>query len=106
MGCWVLGSGQVLPSITERWDGKCKKEFYSEQVQIIYMAIHGNINELATEAFALQNQDITEHLVKKWLSLLRSMMTDSRWQRNKSIPTVEEYMANGTVSFALGPEDY
>ena len=31
------------------------------------------------------------------------MMTESRWQRNKSIPTVEEYMANGTASFALGP---
>jgi Terpene synthase family 2, C-terminal metal binding len=31
------------------------------------------------------------------------MMTESRWQRNKSIPTVEEYMANGAVSFALGP---
>ncbi|KAF3338368.1 ent-kaur-16-ene synthase [Carex littledalei] len=38
-----------------------------------------------------------------WLSLLRSMMTESKWQRNKSIPTVEEYMANGTISFALGP---
>ncbi|KAF3339808.1 ent-kaur-16-ene synthase [Carex littledalei] len=102
----VGGSIEELESLValfDKWDGKCDKEFYSKQVQIIYMAIHGNINELATKAFALQNQDITDHLVKIWLSLLRSMMTESKWQRNKSIPTVEEYMANGTVSFALGP---
>lgn len=39
----------------------------------------------------------------QWLSLLRSMMAESKWQRNKSIPTVEEFMVNGVVSFALGP---
>ncbi|KAJ3698515.1 hypothetical protein LUZ61_002220 [Rhynchospora tenuis] len=92
-----------LIALFEKWDGKCEKEFYSEHVQIIYTAIHGNINELATKAFAIQNRDITDHLVKIWLSLLRSMMVESRWQGNKSIPTAEEYMTNGTISFALGP---
>ncbi|XP_078166434.1 ent-kaur-16-ene synthase, chloroplastic-like isoform X2 [Carex rostrata] len=102
----VGGSIEELESFValfDRWDGKCRKEFYSEQVQIIYMAIDGFINELATKAFTLQNKDITEHLVKIWLRLLRSMMTEARWQRNKSIPTLEEYMENGSVSFGLGP---
>ncbi|XP_078166440.1 ent-kaur-16-ene synthase, chloroplastic-like isoform X1 [Carex rostrata] len=102
----VGGSIEELESLValfDKRDEKCRKEFYSEQVQIIYMAIHGYINELATKAFPLHNRDIKDHLVKIWLSLLRSMMTESRWQRNKSIPTMEEYMANGAVSFALGP---
>lgn len=30
-------------------------------------------------------------------------MIEAEWQRNQYVPTVEEYMANGVVSFALGP---
>lgn len=34
---------------------------------------------------------------------MKSMMKEAEWQRNKSVPTVDEYMENGYVSFALGP---
>ena len=30
-------------------------------------------------------------------------MKEAEWLRNKSVPTFEEYMKNGYVSFALGP---
>jgi ent-kaurene synthase len=31
------------------------------------------------------------------------MMTETKWQITQYVPTVEEYMTNGVVSFALGP---
>ena len=30
-------------------------------------------------------------------------MTEAEWQRSQYVPTMEEYMTNGVVSFALGP---
>jgi ent-kaurene synthase len=39
----------------------------------------------------------------QWLDLLRSMMVEAEWQRCQYVPTVEEYMTNAVVSFALGP---
>ena len=39
----------------------------------------------------------------QWLDLLRSSMVEAEWQRSQHVPTVEEYMANAVVSFALGP---
>lgn len=30
-------------------------------------------------------------------------MIEAEWQRTKYVPTMEEYMANAVVSFALGP---
>jgi len=31
------------------------------------------------------------------------MMMEAEWQRSQHVPTVEEYMTNAVVSFALGP---
>jgi ent-kaurene synthase len=31
------------------------------------------------------------------------MMTEAEWQISQYVPTLEEYMTNGIVSFALGP---
>ena len=39
----------------------------------------------------------------QWLDLLKSMLKEAEWLKYKSVPTMEEYMANAYVSFALGP---
>lgn len=39
----------------------------------------------------------------QWLDLLKSMLRESQWSRTKATPKLDEYMANGYVSFALGP---
>ena len=31
------------------------------------------------------------------------MMREADWARERSVPTVEEYMSNGRVTFDLGP---
>lgn len=39
----------------------------------------------------------------QWLNLLKSMLREAEWLRDKSVPTMDDYMKNGYVSFALGP---
>lgn len=39
----------------------------------------------------------------QWLDLLYSMMKETELGRDKSVPTMDEYMSNAYVSFALGP---
>lgn len=92
-----------LISLMERWVGNHEKQFSSEQVKIIYSAIYSTINELGAKASALQKRSVTDHLVEIWLALVRAMMKEAEWVRTKTVPTVDEYMANGYVSFALGP---
>lgn len=41
--------------------------------------------------------------MRQWLNLVKSMWKEAEMVRNKSVPTMEEYMENGYVSFALGP---
>ena len=39
----------------------------------------------------------------QWLDLMISMLKEAQWSKTKYVPTIEEYMANAYVSFALGP---
>uniref|UniRef100_A0A0D9W9C2 Terpene synthase metal-binding domain-containing protein n=1 Tax=Leersia perrieri TaxID=77586 RepID=A0A0D9W9C2_9ORYZ len=38
-----------------------------------------------------------------WQELLRYMMEEVEWRKRQYVPTIEEYMENAVVSFALGP---
>ena len=39
----------------------------------------------------------------QWLDLLKSMLKEAQWLKYKALPTIDEYMKNGYISFALGP---
>ncbi|KAI5011335.1 hypothetical protein ZWY2020_013472 [Hordeum vulgare] len=92
-----------LIALVEKWDEHHEDDFYSEQVKIVFCAIYTTVNQLGSIASAVQNRDVKNHLIEVWLHLLRSMMTEAEWQRSQYVPTMEEYMTNGVVSFALGP---
>lgn len=92
-----------LIALVEKWHAHHAVEFYSEQVKIVFSAIYTTVNHLGAMASAAQGRDLTNHLVEIWLDLLRSMMVEAEWQRCQYVPTVEEYMTNAVVSFALGP---
>lgn len=77
--------------------------FCSEQVKIVFHAVYNTIKELGVKAIAYQNRDVTEHIRETWVDLMKSMMKEAEWTMNNTIPTLEEYMENGYVSFALGP---
>uniref|UniRef100_K3Y5K7 Uncharacterized protein n=1 Tax=Setaria italica TaxID=4555 RepID=K3Y5K7_SETIT len=92
-----------LIALVEKWHEHHADKFYSEQVKIVFSAIYATTNQLGAKASAAQGRDVTKHLAKIWLDLLRSMMTEAEWQRSQHVTTVEEYMTNAVVSFALGP---
>ncbi|XP_077244398.1 terpenoid cyclases/Protein prenyltransferases superfamily protein isoform X2 [Tasmannia lanceolata] len=92
-----------LINLIEKWNGNSAADCCSEQVEIIYYALYTTINELGAKAFAWQGRSVTDHLIDIWLTLLKSMMREAEWTMDKSTPTMDEYMANGYVSFALGP---
>lgn len=39
----------------------------------------------------------------QWLELLYSMLRETEWERDGYIPSMDEYMKNGYISFGLGP---
>nr|AAQ72563.1 ent-kaurene synthase like-4 [Oryza sativa Japonica Group] len=92
-----------LISLVEKWDQYHKVEFYSENVKAVFFALYSTVNQLGAMASAVQNRDVTKYNVESWLDYLRSLATDAEWQRSKYVPTMEEYMKNSIVTFALGP---
>ncbi|XP_015583550.2 ent-kaurene synthase, chloroplastic isoform X1 [Ricinus communis] len=92
-----------LIQLIEKWDVDESTHFCSEQVEIIFSALRSTISEIGDKAFTWQGRKVTSHVIKIWLDLLKSMLTETLWTKSKSIPTLDEYMINGYVSFALGP---
>ncbi|KAK3143741.1 hypothetical protein QOZ80_4AG0304360 [Eleusine coracana subsp. coracana] len=102
----VGGSKEELDSLVrlvEMWDDHRKTECYSEQVDILFSAIYTSVNQLGAKASALQDRDVTQHLVQIWLDLLRAMMTEVEWRMSNYVPSTEEYITNAALTFALGP---
>ncbi|KAI4989273.1 hypothetical protein ZWY2020_036590, partial [Hordeum vulgare] len=97
------GELENLIGLVERWDEPHRDEFFSERVKIAFSALYRTVNQLGSMASAIQNRDVTKHLVEQWLQLLRSEMTEAEWRRSQHAPTVEEYMTPAAITFALGP---
>ncbi|KAK1279835.1 hypothetical protein QJS04_geneDACA022955 [Acorus gramineus] len=91
-----------LIELVEKWDGDVV-DCCSEQVEIIFSALYNTINDLGTRASSIQRRSVTSHITEIWLALVKSMMRESEWLKNNAVPTLDDYMTNGCISFALGP---
>ncbi|XP_059661878.1 ent-kaurene synthase, chloroplastic-like isoform X3 [Cornus florida] len=92
-----------LIHLVEKWDVNLGIDCCSEQGQIIFSALHSTICEIGGKALTWQGRSMTSDIKEIWLDLLSSMMREAEWVRDKSVPTMDEYMRNAYVSFALGP---
>ncbi|CAK9185449.1 unnamed protein product [Ilex paraguariensis] len=92
-----------LIELVQRWDGLSTAVYCSENVEILYSALHDTINELAAKALIQQGRCVKHHLIEVWLDFLKCMMQEDEWVRSKSATTLEEYLPNGRISIALGP---
>ncbi|XP_040361761.1 ent-kaurene synthase, chloroplastic isoform X3 [Rosa chinensis] len=92
-----------LIQLIEKWDVNAKTDSCSEQVEIIFSAIKSTINEIGANAFPRQQRSVTNHVIEIWLDLVKSMLKETQWLLNNSVPALDEYMENAYVSFALGP---
>nr|QIQ56005.1 putative terpene synthase 1 [Eremophila lucida] len=92
-----------LIHLIEVWDLDVTTVCASQNVQIIFSALKGTICEIGDKAFIRQGRSVTSHIIQIWLDLLNSMMKETEWARDSYVPTMDEYMSNAFVSFALGP---
>ncbi|KAL4200955.1 hypothetical protein AMTRI_Chr02g213720 [Amborella trichopoda] len=95
----------VIDDFFDIGGSKEELENFIELVQgcIIFFALRDVITELGTEVFAPQGCDVKHHLIEIWLRLLYSIMKEAEWSRNEIVPSLDEYIKNGYVSFALWP---
>ncbi|KAM7252158.1 hypothetical protein ACFE04_024041 [Oxalis oulophora] len=87
----------------ELWDVNVSIDACSEQVEIIFSALHSTISEIAENIITSQGRHVTKHLIQIWLDFLKSMFQEAEWTRNKSVPTLNEYLETAHVSFGMGP---
>ncbi|XP_050213730.1 ent-kaur-16-ene synthase, chloroplastic-like [Mercurialis annua] len=102
----VAGSKEELENLNQmvaRWGETSDVAYCSGQVEIIFLAFRDMIKELDTIAFKHHGRSIEHHLVKIWHDLLKSMMKEAEWARDNATPSLDEYMENAYISFALGP---
>ncbi|GMJ10516.1 GA REQUIRING 2, ENT-KAURENE SYNTHASE 1, ARABIDOPSIS THALIANA ENT-KAURENE SYNTHASE 1 [Hibiscus trionum] len=92
-----------LIQLVEKHDLDTNIHCCSEEVEIIFSALHSTISEIGEKAIAWQGRNVKTHVTKIWLDLLRSMLQEAQWLKQKAVPTVNKYMTNGYISFALGP---
>ncbi|XAR60035.1 Ent-kaurene synthase [Bertholletia excelsa] len=92
-----------LIQLVEKWDVNVAFDCCSEHVKIIFLALYHTLSEIAANAFKFQGRSVLSHIVDIWLKLLNSMLREAKWIRDKSVPTMDEYVTNGVVSSGLGP---
>ncbi|GER52785.1 ent-kaurene synthase [Striga asiatica] len=84
-------------------DADVTTQCFSKNVKIIFSALRRTISEIGEKGFIRQGRNVTSHIINIWLDLLNSMMKEAEWAGDKYLPTMDEYMSNAYVSFALGP---
>ncbi|XP_042756891.1 ent-kaurene synthase 1, chloroplastic isoform X1 [Lactuca sativa] len=89
--------------IIEKWNVNVENDCCSEEVGVLFLALKDAVCWIGDKAFKIQERNITSHVIEIWLDLVKSMLREAIWAKDGSIPTINEYMENGYVSFALGP---
>ncbi|MED6113876.1 hypothetical protein PIB30_074926 [Stylosanthes scabra] len=92
-----------LIQLMEEWDVDIDSACCSENVKIIFCALRSTIQEIGERSVKWQGRNVEGSVIKIWLSLIRSMFKEANWLKTKAVPTLDEYMQNAYVSFALGP---
>ncbi|KAJ0822673.1 putative ent-kaurene synthase [Helianthus annuus] len=85
----------------EKWNVDVDNDCCSEQVRIVFLALKDAICWIGDTAFKWQERDVTSHVIQTWLDLMNSMLREAIWTRDAYVPTINEYMENAYVSFAL-----
>ncbi|XP_047309418.1 ent-kaurene synthase, chloroplastic-like [Impatiens glandulifera] len=92
----VGGSEEELKNLTQL----VEKYYFS--FFILFSVLHNTVNDIGSNAFEFQGRSVTSHIIELWLDFLNSMLQEAIWRRSKSVPTMDDYISNSFVSFALG----
>ncbi|RDY07072.1 hypothetical protein CR513_08859, partial [Mucuna pruriens] len=92
-----------LIQLVEKWDVDINTVCCSETVKIIFSAIHSTVCEIGEKSVKRQGRNVKNNVIKIWLNLIQSMFREAEWLRTNTVPTIDDYMENAYISFALGP---
>ncbi|KAF3446249.1 hypothetical protein FNV43_RR11428 [Rhamnella rubrinervis] len=101
----VGGSQEEMENLTqlvEKWDDIVSIKCCSQPVEIIYSSVHNTVSELAAKALTRQGRCVTDHIVEIWKNYFKSIVKEAEWTRDKSTPTLDEYIENAHISSAVG----
>ncbi|XP_022039979.1 ent-kaurene synthase TSP4, chloroplastic-like [Helianthus annuus] len=97
----VEGSVDELANMIQ-WSVNVDNDCCSEEVHILFLAIKDVVSWIGDTGFKWQERDVTSHVIQCWLNMMNSMLTEATWARDGTVPTMNEYIENALVSFALG----
>ncbi|CAN6241693.1 unnamed protein product [Urochloa humidicola] len=93
-----------LVALVDRWDGHQEVGFCSDRVEILFRAVYDTNTEIGAKAAAVQKRSVTDHIAELWADTVKAGMAEAEWRMSGRAPSsMEEYMAAGEPSFALGP---
>ncbi|RDY07071.1 hypothetical protein CR513_08858, partial [Mucuna pruriens] len=92
-----------LIQLVEEWDIDINTVCCSETVKIIFSAIHSTVCEIGEKSVKHQGRNVKNNFIKIWLNLIQSAFREAEWSRTKTLPTIDDYMQNAYISFALDP---
>ncbi|KAH1210989.1 Ent-kaur-16-ene synthase, chloroplastic [Glycine max] len=92
-----------LIQLVEKWDVDINTVCCSETVKIIFSSIHSTVCEIGEKSVNWQGHNVKNNVIKIWLNLIQSIYREAEWLRTKTVPTIDDYMQNAYISFALGP---
>ncbi|KAF3451524.1 hypothetical protein FNV43_RR07619 [Rhamnella rubrinervis] len=91
-----LSDLQSLTHAIKRWDDKS----LCGPARTIFHALDNIVQDMATKHLHRQGCDITYELRDLWYETFESWMTEAKWSRSESVPSMDEYLKVGMTSIA------
>ncbi|KAM7502842.1 hypothetical protein LguiB_001746 [Lonicera macranthoides] len=86
------GSREELLNIlelVEKWDDHSAVGYSSERVEILFSIVQKSVDYFATRGFI-------------WVEFIKCMMKEVEWWREKTTPSMDEYVKNGRATVGVG----
>ncbi|KAF3451527.1 hypothetical protein FNV43_RR07622 [Rhamnella rubrinervis] len=91
-----LSDLQTLTHAIQRWDDKG----LSAPAKTIFHALDNIVQNMANKYLRQQGSDIRNELRDLWYETFESWMTEAKWSRSESLPSIDEYLKVGMTSIA------
>nr|AFJ73582.1 2-methyl-3-buten-2-ol synthase [Picea abies] len=89
---------ELFTAAVKRWHPSAA-EWLPEYMKGVYMMLYETVNEMAREAEKSQGRDTLNYARQALEAYIDSYMKEAKWISSGFLPTFEEYLDNGKVSF-------
>eukprot|EP01018_Ginkgo_biloba_P025683 Gb_08211 [translate_table: standard] len=100
----TYGTVDELKLFTEavrRWDLSLMERL-PEYMRICFKVLYEVVNELASEAQNIHGSEMLDYIRRAWEAFIGAHLQEAEWIADEYVPTMEEYIDDGIISFGLG----